>query len=568
MKKSKTIWYEHMNPEKWLDAYPECSMYERLRKAHLQYPDLVALEFEGKKYTYRQLIANIENVARALVATGIGKGDMVSIITPNTPQAVFMFYAINRIGAVANMIHPLLSAKEIQQFVEQTDSKAILTLDMIYPKLAKITWGTTTEPKMILSRIADALPFYAKPVYQAKNKLKLQFNEKHDVVYWNDFLATGKNTELSVDDVRDEDTAVILYSGGTTGTPKGVMLSNLNCNALAVHTYEIGGIDEVVGKKSLALMPIFHGFGLVVCVHAMLCLGFHVYLLPKYDFNVCSKLIIKKRINCVYGVPGLFAAFIRHPLIDNADLSFLDLLVCAGDKLPEKLQHRINKVLEKGGSDAKIREAYGQTECVAGCSINPAFDIRIGSAGIAYSDVELKIVKMGTQEELPAGEDGELCISGPLVMKGYYKNEEATAKALLRHSDGKIWLHTGDMLSKDKDGYIYFRQRNSRLIICGGYNIYATQVEDAICTCLAVSQACVVGKKDRMYGQKIVAFVVLNNKDADKNAVKAKIMESCRENLSEYSLPHEIIFRDELPVTNLGKTDYRFLEKEINEKKE
>lgn len=568
MKKSKSIWYEHMNPEKWLDAYPECSMYERLRKAHLQYPDLVALEFEGKKYTYKQLIANIENVARALVAAGIGKGDMVSIITPNTPQAVFMFYAINRIGAVANMIHPLLSAKEIQQFVEQTDSKAILTLDMIYPKFAKVKWGTTTEPKMILSRIVDALPVYAKPVYQAKNKLKLQFNAQHDVVYWNDFVAAGRNTQLADDDVRDEDTAVILYSGGTTGIPKGVMLSNLNCNALAVHTYEIGGIDEVVGKKSLALMPIFHGFGLVVCIHAMLCLGFHVYLLPKYDFNVCSKLIIKKKINCVYGVPGLFAALIRHPLIDNADLSFLDLLVCAGDKLPEKLQHRINKVLQKGGSAAKIREAYGQTECVAGCSINPAFDIRIGSAGIAYSDVELKIVKMGTQEELPAGEDGELCVSGPLVMKGYYKNEEATAKALQRHSDGKIWLHTGDMLSKDKDGYIYFRQRNSRLIICGGYNVYATQVEDAVCTCLAVSQACVVGIKDSLYGQRIAAFVVLNNKEADKKAVKEKIMECCKENLSAYSLPHEIIFRDELPVTNLGKVDYRSLEKEINGEKE
>lgn len=568
LKKSKSIWYEHMNPEKWLDAYPECSMYERLRKAHLQYPDLVALEFEGKKYTYKQLIANIENVARALVAAGIGKGDMVSIITPNTPQAVFMFYAINRIGAVANMIHPLLSAKEIQQFVEQTDSKAILTLDMIYPKFAKVKWGTTTEPKMILSRIVDALPVYAKPVYQAKNKLKLQFNAQHDVVYWNDFVAAGRNTQLADDDVRDEDTAVILYSGGTTGIPKGVMLSNLNCNALAVHTYEIGGIDEVVGKKSLALMPIFHGFGLVVCIHAMLCLGFHVYLLPKYDFNVCSKLIIKKKINCVYGVPGLFAALIRHPLIDNADLSFLDLLVCAGDKLPEKLQHRINKVLQKGGSAAKIREAYGQTECVAGCSINPAFDIRIGSAGIAYSDVELKIVKMGTQEELPAGEDGELCVSGPLVMKGYYKNEEATAKALQRHSDGKIWLHTGDMLSKDKDGYIYFRQRNSRLIICGGYNVYATQVEDAVCTCLAVSQACVVGIKDSLYGQRIAAFVVLNNKEADKKAVKEKIMECCKENLSAYSLPHEIIFRDELPVTNLGKVDYRSLEKEINGEKE
>ena len=296
----------------------------------------------------------------------------------------------------------------------------------------------------------------------------------------------------------------------------------------------------------------------------MLSLGFHVYLLPKYDFNECSKLIFKKKINCIYGVPGLYEALIRSEYIDKKDLSFMELLVCGGDKLPEKLQMRVNKLLKKGGADVVLREAYGQTECVAGCSINPKFDTRIGSAGIAYPDVYFKIVKPDTQEELPDGEDGELCVSGPLVMKGYYKNEEATAKALQLHSDGKLWLHTGDMFSKDKDGFIYFRQRNSRMIICGGYNVYATQIEDVICSCPAVAQSCVVGLKDRVYGQKIVAFVVLNNKAADKDAVQKKIMECCRNNLSEYSLPHEIIFRDELPVTNMGKINYLSLEKEIN----
>ena len=254
--------------------------------------------------------------------------------------------------------------------------------------------------------------------------------------------------------------------------------------------------------------------------------------------------------------------------METADLSFFKLLVCGGDKLPEKLQHRVNKLLKKGGADVVLREAYGQTECVAGCSINPKFDTRIGSAGIAYPDVFFKIVKPDTQEELQDGEDGELCVAGPLVMKGYYKDEEATAKTLQRHSDGKIWLHTGDIFSKDADGYIYFRQRNSRMIICGGYNVYATQVEEAIDLCSAVEQSCVVGKKDRMYGQEIVAFVVLNNIEADKIKIKEKILECCKNNLSEYSVPHEIIFRECLPVTNMGKIDYLSLEKEINGMKE
>lgn len=570
MKRVKSIWYQYQNPDKWIDEYPEHSIFEQLRASSQRYTDLTAIEFQGRKYSYKQLIQSIEDVAAALVTIGIKKGDYISIITPNTPQALFMIYAVNRIGAVANMIHPLLSATEIQQFVENTNSAAILTLDMIYPKFAKIKWNTSKEPKMILARIVDALPWYAKPVYSAKNKLNLSFNPEHDVIYWNDLITLGKkeNPVLPADDGKADDTAVILYSGGSSGTPKGVMITNLNINSLAMHTYDIGGIEDVVGKKSLAVMPLFHGFGLVICVHAMICLGFHVYLLPKYDFNECSKLIFKKKINCIYGVPGLYEALIRSQYIEKSDLSFMELLVCGGDKLPEKLQRRVNKILKKGGADAVLREAYGQTECVAGCSINPKFDTRIGSAGIAYPDVYFKIVKPDTQEELPDGEDGELCVSGPLVMKGYYKNEEATAKALQRHSDGKIWLHTGDMFSKDKDGYIYFRQRNSRMIICGGYNVYATQVEDAICTCPAVAQSCVVGVKDRIYGQKIAAFVVLNNKDADKEAVREKIMECCKNNLSEYSLPHEIIFRDELPVTNMGKMDYLSLEKEINSKKE
>lgn len=566
MKREKSIWYEHQNPEKWIPEYPEYSMYEHLRKGAEQYPNLTAVEFQGKKYTYKKLIENIEKVAKSLVAVGVKKGDAVSIVTPNTPQSLFMIYAVNRIGAVANMIHPLLSTAEIQKFIEDTNSVAILTLDMIYPKFAKIKWNTSKEPKMILARIVDALPLYAKPVYALQNKLNLNFNPEHDVIYWNDLIKLGKaqNPKMTVDDGKADDTAVILYSGGTSGTPKGVMITNMNINSLAMHTYDIGGIEEVVGKKSLAVMPLFHGFGLVICVHAMLCLGFHVFLLPKYDFQECSKLIFKKKINCIYGVPGLYEALIRYPKIDTDDLSFMELLVCGGDKLPEKLQHRVNKLLKKGGAKVALREAYGQTECVAGCSINPAFDTRIGSAGIAYPDVYFKIVKPDTQEELPRGEDGELCVSGPLVMKGYYKNEEATEKSLQRHADGRIWLHTGDMFSMDNDGYIYFRQRNSRILISGGYNIYATQVEDAVCTCPAVAQCCVVGINDRIYGQKIGAFVVLNNKDADKELVKSKIMECCKNNLAEYSLPHEIVFRDEIPVTNMGKVDYLSLEKEIN----
>lgn len=568
MEKSKTRWYENLNAEKWNGEYPSGSLFAYIKETSLQYRNHAALVFEGKKYTYQQLLDGAQATAAALLANGVKKGDTVSIVSPNTPQAVFMFYAVNRIGAIANMIHPLLSANEIQQMIEQTESKVVLTLDMIYPKFAKYVWNLPVAPKMVLARIADALPLFKRPVYNAKNKLDLKINPTHDVVYWNDFLASGKNTPLPSDDGAADDTAVILYSGGTSGNPKGVLLSNFNCNAQAAHMYDVGGIEDTLGKRSLVVMPLFHGFGLIVCLHGMLSLGMQLYLVPKYDFNACSKLIIKKKLNCVYGVPGLFEALLRSQYIEGADLSFMDLLVSGGDKLPEKLQLRMDKALQNGGSRARLREAYGQTECVAGCAMSPHFDIRIGSAGIAYPDVLLKIVKNGTQEEVPDGEDGELCISGPIVMKGYYKNEAETAKALQRHADGRIWLHTGDSFAKDAEGYLYFRQRNSRLIICGGYNVYATQIEEVIRSCPAVAQCCVVGKKDRIYGEKIVAFIVLNSKQADQKTVSDSIMTCCKENLSAYSLPHELIFKEELPVTKMGKTDYVSLQHEVNKGKE
>lgn len=568
MKRESSVWYQHREAAHWVDEYPECSIYEHLRSTSGRYPELTAIEFEGRRFSYRAMLEEIDRLARALYAMGIRKGDVVSIVTPNIPQALYMIYAVNRLGGVSNMIHPLLSQAEIQRFVENTNSAAVLTLDMIYPKFAGICWGMERQPKMILCHVADALSWYAKPVYLLKNRVRPKLNPKHDVLDWHDLMKLSRDVDsLPADDGSGDDTAVILYSGGTSGTPKGVMITNRNMNALALHTYDIGGIDEVVGKKSLAVMPIFHGYGLVICLHAMICLGFHVYLLPKYDFRACGDLIFRKRINCIYGVPGLFEALMRDPRIEKDDLSFMELLVSGGDKLPEKLQRRMSDLLRRGGAKVVLQEAYGQTECVAGCALNPGFDIRPGSAGIAYPDVQFKIVAPGTRESLPTGEYGELCVSGPIVMKGYYRDPEATQKALRTHDDGRLWLHTGDIFRMDEDGYIYFHQRSSRMLICGGYNIYMTQVEDVISSCPAVAQCCVVGIQDRIYGQRIGACVVLNNPDADRDAVSRQILEQCRGALAEYSIPHEIIYMEQLPLTNLGKIDYLTLEQEVNSKR-
>lgn len=563
MKRNKSPWFEHQNPDLWRSEYPEGSMYDYLKSTAQKHLNNCAIEFEGKKTTYRELLNQIDSVADSFATIGVKKEDIISIISVNTPQAVVSIYAANKIGAIVNLIHPLLSPAEIENILKTTESSVIIILDMIYPKIKNISWELSDKPKIILTRISDALPFFIKPLYLLKNKLDLELNSEHDSIYWNKFInIKSKKSNDSTFSNSSDSVAIIMYSGGTTGLPKGVMLTNMNFNSFAVQAYDVNGIADLTGKKSLAILPFFHGFGLGTGIHSTLCNGLHVYLVPKFDFQKSTDLIFKKKINCIYAVPALYEAILRSPQIEKKDISFFLNLISGGDKLQDKLYKKLDVYLKNSNASAAFCDGYGQTECVSGCITNPYFAVKPKSVGILQPDMSAKIVEPGTHNEVPNGTDGELCINGPTVMKGYFKNETETKKALQLHSDGKIWLHTGDMFSKDDDGYFYFKQRISRMAISSGYNIYVTEVEKAINSCLAVAQSCVVGVEDRVLGQKIVAHVVLNNQEADKDLVRSQIMEKCKASLAEYSLPHEIRFRDELPMTNLGKVNFKLLENE------
>lgn len=563
MKRNKSPWFEHQNPDLWRSEYPEGSMYDYLKSTAQKHLNNCAIEFEGKKTTYSELLNQIDSVADSFAAIGVKKGDIISIISINTPQAVVSIYAANKIGAIVNLIHPLLSPAEIENILKTTESSVIIILDMIYPKIKNISWELSDKPQIILTRISDALPFFIKPLYLLKNKLDLELNSEHDTIYWNRFInIKSKKSNDSTFSNSSDSVAIIMYSGGTTGSPKGVMLTNMNFNSFAVQAYDVNGIADLTGKKSLAILPFFHGFGLGTGIHSTLCNGLHVYLVPKFDFQKSTDLIFKKKINCIYAVPALYEAILRSPQIEKKDISFFLNLISGGDKLQDKLYKKLDVYLKNSNASAAFCDGYGQTECVSGCITNPYFAVKPKSVGILQPDMSAKIVEPGTHNEVPNGTDGELCINGPTVMKGYFKNETETKKALQLHSDGKIWLHTGDMFSKDDDGYFYFKQRISRMAISSGYNIYVTEVEKAINSCLAVAQCCVVGVEDRVLGQKIVAHVVLNNPEADKNSVRSQIMEHCKARLAEYSLPHEIRFKDELPMTNLGKVNFKILENE------
>lgn len=543
MKRIKTVWYEHQEKSTWRSDYPECSMYRYLVETTSKWPKLNALKFEGKKTAFPKLIENIQTVAKSFVGLGIGAGDFVTIISPNIPQAVEAIYALNAIGAVANLLHPMLSPAEIKQAVLETDSKLILVLDLFEEKVKELGIPIVTM------YISDALPIQKGVLYKCLKEKALCKG-----MPWRRFLKIGKNHSFAEHNGVGDDLAAIMYSGGTSGESKGVMLTNRNFNALAIQAYDTMGIVDVSGMACLSMLPIFHGTGLGITVHSMLTNGICSVLVPKFDPKKTCKLIFKEKIEFLFGVPAFYEVLIRSPEIEKYSSVFMTVLGSCGDKLPDKTRQRMDKYLKKSGAPCTLTNGYGMTECTAGCCYEPYFGKKPGTSGIMNPDNLYKIVEPGTERELPAGEIGELCIAGPIVMKGYYKRPEETAKTLRVHKDGITWLHSGDAFSADEDGFLTFHQRLDRMFIVSGFNIYPSNIEEIILSVPGITQCCVVGKKVPVVGRKIVAYVI------GLRSAENEIRKVCMASLPEYSQPSEIVFLDEFPKTKMNKVNYIELE--------
>lgn len=558
MKREKSIWYEHQPEEYWRSEYPEYSMYKFMKRMADKNPELDALWFEGKSVSFSQMISMIDSTYNALLSLGIKKGDVVSILLPNMPQAVYLFYALNKIGAIANMMHPLLSHNEIKSGVVDSKSVLLFTLDSLFDKVYSSDWKD--RPKTVLVDIGDALPFLKRVIFPFVSK-KTQIKESPSVLKWSSFLKTKKINSFSDQSDAGDDVATLMYSGGTTGKSKAVMLTNKNLNSLAIQAYETMGIYEIAGLKVLALFPIFHPAGLGICIHSMLCHGICVYLIPTFDFRKCARVIFKNKVELIFGVPTFYEALLRSKEIEKNSCDFFRLLGCAGDQLPDRLRKRMNQRMQKDGNPTTMTNGYGLTECGACCCVDPFFYKKPGSSGLIAPDTKAKIVHIGTKQELPIGEVGELCISGPTVMKGYYNNESETKQALRVHDDGRIWLHTGDAFLMDEEGYLYFKQRIDRMFIVSGYNVYPSQIEAVILKTGNVQHCCVVGVSERVSGKKVIAYVI-PAPNVDKEMLRKQILSACKKNIPQYAYPSDIVFLNDFPKTKLGKIDYKKLEKE------
>ena len=543
-------------------SYPEKTMYQLLADTAKKYPDHIAYTFMGKKTTFAHFLERIESPAKGLIAMGIGKGDRVTICMPNSPQALHCFYALNRLGAVPNMIHPLSAAKEIAFYLNVSHSKAILTLDQFYGKVAGILPEVDHPVQIFIARIADELPFPLNLLYPHTKAGKHPL-PKSGYTLWKEVMCAGTDLiQLPEDDGKADDCGAILYSGGTTGINKGIMLSNRNFNALGLQTIAASGYASIAGMKMLSIMPIFHGFGLGIGIHTALIGGATCILVPQFSIKTYADILKKQKPDFIPGVPTLFEALLRTEGLENVDLSFLKGIFSGGDSLSPELKKKVDAFLKEHNCSEQIREGYGTTECVTASCLTPKDYARENSIGVPFPDTFYRIVTPGTTEEVAPGTEGEICLSGPTVMLGYMDNPEETAATLKTHSDGKIWLHTGDMGYMDEDGFVYFRQRIKRMIISSGYNIYPSQLENIIDSHEKVLLSCIIGVADDYRGQRIRAYVVPMPNIQPTEELKQELLAYCAERIAKYAMPREIIFRSELPKTLVGKVAYRVLEEE------
>lgn len=546
--------------------YPQSTLYEMVSASAKLYPDYKALEFLGTTISYKKLIAEIDKAAAALAALGFDKGDTATICLPNTPHAVVFFYAVNRLGGICNMVHPLSPAEEMAQYLETTDSHWLILLDAMLGKhldmLAKVKPDLT-----IVCSIGDYLkPLKRLGFYLTKGRKIDTAPCRKGMMKWSEFMSSTPEVNSYVRQISPLDCAVYLHSGGTTGAPKTIMLSSDNLNILAYQGPQIVGFDmdesfDPKGLSMVTILPLFHGFGLCMGMHTMLANGMCSILVPQFSPDVLAKVITKNKPTFIAAVPTLFEGILKNRGLAKSDLSCLKAVFCGGDTLPADLKERFDRFVREHGGNVDLREGYGLTETVTVCTVNPQLDSRPGTVGLPLADVLMKVVEIGTENELAPGQEGEFCVHAPTIMLGYLNDEEATAEAVHKHQDGLNWVHTGDFGFMDEDGYFHFVQRLKRILKVSGVPVFPSQIEDMATAVPGVRMACAIGIPHPYKMQVVKLFVVPDNDQINQEELRRSIMQAAEKHLIKYAQPREIEFCDDLPKTKVGKIDYVELER-------
>jgi len=562
-------WLKHYDEKLMTFDLPDKSVYEFVLDANQDNMDNTALEFYGSKITYREFFKKVDETEKAFRKLGIQEGDVVSFCTPTIPETFYSFYALNKIGAIANMIDPRTNASSIKTFIENANSKMIMYIDIAYPKMAPII-NEMNITNVVSMSVADSLPVPKKTFYKLKDKVenskrtKVSVNKR--VINWHEFIKSGKDYTFAPKELTDKLNlpSGIVYTSGTTGIPKGSVMNNKNFLSMVYQNHAANmGWDK--NDILLGIMPPFIAYGLVCGFTLPLCNGMQIDIIPKFESDKFDEYIIKHRPNHIMGVPSYLDNLTKSEKLKNKDLSFIKTAIVGGDKLVVSSEERINEFLASHGSRAMVSKGYGMTEMSSNAVYTANKDSnRLGSVGIPLVENEFKIIdEYGN--EIGYDEVGEVCLTGPTLIDGYLNNPEENKK-VFRIENGTRWVHTGDNAYMTQDGLVFFQDRIKRIIIrSDGHNVWPSRIEQIIEENPYVKQCCVTGVKDPNVanGEIPTAFITLEDGSLETaEEIIKSINDACLSRLPERDIALMYFIQDELPLTPVGKIDYLKLSKE------
>ncbi len=557
-------WLKYYSEEAINAPLPECTIYEYMWNNNKDHLNNIALNYFDRKITYKELFDNIEKAAKAFTAMGVKEGDIVVTATVTTPETVYILYALNCIGAIPNMVDPRTGVDGITEYIKEVNAEYVITLEVAYPKIAKAIEGTSVK-KILVTSPADSLPPVKKFFYKMSNH-----SEKlSDIcVRWDDFIRYGKNTDVKYAPYKKDTCCVIVHTGGTTGSPKGVMLSNDNINTLVMQSI-LTGIDMRREHNWMDIMPPFIAYGVGMGLQLPLTIGMETILIPSFEADKFDELLLKHKPIHMVGVPSYWGKIIKSPKMINEDLSYIIAPTVGGDNMDIELEKSANDFLKQHSCSYKITKGYGMTEVCAGVTGTLDCNNELGSVGVPFVKTTVAIFDTETGKELKYNEIGEICISGPNVMLGYYNNTEATKAIIKDHSDGSKWVHSNDMGYINENGSLFIIDRIKRLIVrYDGFKVFPTFIENVVLSHEAVENCCATGVTDKNHvqGKLPVVFVVCKESfKGTEEQIVSELKELCKNELPEYSQPIDFRFCDSLPLTSIGKIDYRALEKMAEE---
>ena len=543
---------------------PACTAFEYVCQQNKGRLNETALEYFGRKITYADFIVQVKRTTAALRAMGVQKGEILTVVSVMTPEIIYLFYAADRMGATLNLVDPRYSAEGIHDYITEVNSRILVCLNVTYDRCVQAAKRTHVEKVLVLSP-ANSLPMPLQLGYKMKNPDRNRYAS--NVIHWNDFIQKGKGQNTTAEPFDPAHACVVVHTGGTTGTPKGVMLSDSNFNAIA---QQFAAFDQLMcrGQKLMNIMPPFIAYGYACGVHLPLSLGLTVLIVPNLDPAKLGSLVLKHKPEHMFGVPSHYQQMAADPKLKDADLSFIRNYAAGGDSIAQGAEQTVNDFLAAHGAQYAMAKGYGMTEVSSAATAAAGHNNKPGSVGIPLVNTLVSVFDPGTDHELPIGQRGELCISGPTLMLGYYGMPEETANLLRRHSDGRVWAHTGDLGYMDEQGFVYVESRIKRIIIRhDGFKVFPSMIENVISRHPAVQQCSVVGCADKEHVQGRLPFVYLvlePSAVAKKKQIIRELREMCAEGLPEYVQPIAYKFISSMPMTPIGKVDYRRLEEEVS----